>query len=88
LGSGGTKWKVVLKYFEEESAWEHCKHCDNCLEPLAQAPELAQPNRRINFPKEKEVKSPTQEELAIGVTVSVPKRGQGQVIGCTSRNCS
>ena len=48
--------------------------------PPEQALELAQPDRRISFPEEKEVKAPSQEELAVGVTVSVPKRGEGQVI--------
>jgi ATP-dependent DNA helicase RecQ len=82
--AGACRWKVLLKYFEEESAWEHCKHCDNCLEPPEQALELAQPDRRISFPEEKEVKAPSQEELAVGVTVSVPKRGEGQVIERTA----
>lgn len=81
--AGACRWKVLLKYFEEESAWEHCKHCDNCLEPPEQALELAPPDQRTNL-HEEQAKAPSQEELAIGVSVSVPKRGQGQVIGCTA----
>ncbi len=82
--AGACRWKVLLEYFEEESAWEHCKHCDNCLEPPEQALALAQPIQCTSVPVEKEAKVPLQEELAVGITVSVPKRGKGQVIDCSA----
>lgn len=82
--AGACRWKVLLEYFDEESAWEHCKHCDNCMNPPEQALELALPHRGINVPNKEEAKAPLQEELAVGTTVSVPKRGKGQVIGCNA----
>jgi ATP-dependent DNA helicase RecQ len=81
--AGACRWKVLLEYFEEESAWEHCNHCDNCLEPPEQALELGSADQSTNISKE-EAKAPLQEELTIGITVSVPKRGQGRVIACTA----
>ena len=81
--AGACRWKVLLEYFEEESAWEHCNHCDNCLEPPEQALELGPTDQSTNIYKE-EAKASLQEELTVGITVSVPKRGQGRVIGCTA----
>lgn len=78
--AGACRWKVLLEYFEEESAWEHCKHCDNCLVPPEQVLDLALPDRSTNVPKEKEAKAPLQEELAVGTAVFVPKRGEGKVV--------
>ena len=80
--AGACRWKVLLEYFEEESAWDHCKHCDNCLDPPEQALERALPDQCTNVPTEKEAKAPLQEqeELAVGTAVSVPKRGEGKVV--------
>jgi ATP-dependent DNA helicase RecQ len=78
--AGACRWKVLLEYFEEESGWEHCKHCDNCLEPPEQALALASPDQSTNVPEENEEKAPLQQELAVGTAVSVPKRGVGTVI--------
>jgi ATP-dependent DNA helicase RecQ len=79
--AGACSWKVLLEYFEEESTWENCKHCDNCLEPPEQALELASPDQCTTVPKENEAKGPLQQELAVGTAVSVPKRGEGKVVG-------
>ena len=81
--AGACRWKVLLEYFEEESAWEHCNHCDNCLEPPEQALELGSADQPTSIDKE-EAKASLQEELTVGITVSVPKRGQGRVIACTA----
>jgi ATP-dependent DNA helicase RecQ len=82
--AGACRWKVLLEYFEEESAWEYCKHCDNCLEPPEQKLELASSDQSTNVPKENEAKDILQEELAVGTAVSVPKRGEGKVIARNS----
>jgi superfamily II DNA helicase RecQ len=28
---GSCRWKFLLDYFGDETAWERCGHCDNCL---------------------------------------------------------
>jgi ATP-dependent DNA helicase RecQ len=78
--AGACRWRVLLEYFEEELACEHCGHCDNCLEPPERALESSAPDQSANISEEKEVKIHLQQEVAIGATVSVPKRGEGQVI--------
>ena len=27
------RWKVLLECFDEEVEWNHCGHCDNCINP-------------------------------------------------------
>jgi ATP-dependent DNA helicase RecQ len=28
------RWKMLANYFEEETEWENCYHCDNCEHPV------------------------------------------------------
>lgn len=28
------RWKMMMDYFQEETEWTHCHHCDNCLHPV------------------------------------------------------
>ena len=86
--SGYCRWKVLLEYFNEETGWDHCGHCDNCLEPLQGAlpplhSELGQENEKrdnsssLNFLEGTSTLSP---DFAIGMTAQVPQVGRGRVI--------
>jgi ATP-dependent DNA helicase RecQ len=39
---GSCRWKFLLDYLGDETAWERCSHCDNCLVP---------PEARIGAPQ-------------------------------------
>ena len=30
---GSCRWKFLLDYFDNETDWQHCGNCDNCLVP-------------------------------------------------------
>lgn len=86
--SGYCRWKVLLEYFGEETRWDHCSHCDNCLEP----PQSALPPLRGALEQEnerpensisrncREGTSTLSPDFAIGMTVQVPQVGRGRVI--------
>jgi ATP-dependent DNA helicase RecQ len=77
--TGFCRWKVLLEYFGEDTEWEHCGNCDNCLRPPEQAltdlptPHYKSPTRTSNR------KAPS-DPIAIGNTVRVPKFGEGEVL--------
>jgi ATP-dependent DNA helicase RecQ len=74
--TGFCRWKVLLKYFDEEVEWDHCDHCDNCLHPPeveaipTSAPESARPY---------DLKPPSSS-LQVGQRVRVPRYGEGEIV--------
>lgn len=76
--SGFCRWKVLLEYFNEEAEWDHCGHCDNCVNPLEKAP--APPPLPDRHPKTDTEKPPPQPSFPIGAAVQVPKVGKGKVV--------
>ena len=80
--SGFCRWKVLLEYFDEEVEWNHCGHCDNCINP----PEnmlSAGPVQR--WDKNEQTASDTdksrikqEQELAVGAEVEVRKAGKAR----------
>lgn len=82
--SGFCRWKVLLEYFNEEVEWDHCGHCDNCINPPEKV--LADlPVRDFDADSASEamaVKTPASESaFAIGAEVEVPKIGKGKIVG-------
>ena len=82
--SGFCRWKVLLECFNEEIEWNHCGHCDNCINPPEKAL-LAQPvyqKHEVAQTASKRDKSPPREqELTVGAEVKVRKAGKGKVVG-------
>jgi ATP-dependent DNA helicase, RecQ family len=78
--SGFCRWKVLLEYFDEEVDWDHCGHCDNCLNP----PEKALlPLPTSDQEARAEAKPAPTPSFPAGATVKVPKVGKGQVLSST-----
>lgn len=78
--TGFCRWKVLLEYFNEEVKWDHCGHCDNCLNP----PEKAL--TPLSIPKghtSRDAGKPPQPSFPVGAAVQVPRAGKGQVISST-----
>lgn len=76
--TGLCRWKVLLEYFKEKVAWEHCGHCDNCLHPPEQS--LAPlPHPKIT-PNQPPPAAPRPLPVAPKTLVRVPKFGEGQVL--------
>lgn len=76
--TGFCRWKVLLEHFGEHVEWQHCGTCDNCLHP----PEIALaplPARRRTKPREESARSMHTNSFLPGMTVRVPKYGEGQV---------
>ncbi len=89
--SGYCRWKVLLEYFSEETGWDYCSHCDNCVEPpqgalpplhsaLGQESARLENSNSLNFPEGTSTLSP---DFAIGMAVQVPQVGRGRVISST-----
>lgn len=78
--SGFCRWKVLLEYFHEEMEWDHCGHCDNCLNPPQTR--LRPARKPIQYRRESRVvkKSPPRPLFPPGATVQVPKLGKGEVV--------
>jgi ATP-dependent DNA helicase RecQ len=76
--TGFCRWKVLLEYFGEQSPWEHCGSCDNCLRPPEQA--LSPEHVRQPIPAARE-EAPA---LNAGTAVRVAKFGKGRVVSSTS----
>ena len=80
--SGFCRWKVLLEYFNEEVEWDHCGHCDNCINPpekaLSAQPVHGHPTARQAPPGT--AKPPSEPEFAAGSEVEVPKVGKGKVV--------
>lgn len=72
--TGFCRWKVLLDYFGEQVAWQHCGTCDNCLRPPEQ--ELTPLSARHAAPPRPAEKL----RLAEGSAVKVPKYGDGRVV--------
>lgn len=78
--SGFCRWKVLLEYFNEEVDWDHCGHCDNCMNP----PEKALlPLPTSDQEASAEAKPASTPSFPVGATVKVPKAGKGQVVSST-----
>jgi ATP-dependent DNA helicase RecQ len=78
--SGFCRWKVLLEYFNEEVDWDHCGHCDNCMNP----PEKALlPLPTSDQKARAEAKPASTPSFPAGATVKVPKAGKGQVLSST-----
>jgi ATP-dependent DNA helicase RecQ len=80
--SGFCRWKVLLEYFNEEVEWDHCGHCDNCINPpekaLSAQPVHGHLTARQAPPGT--AKTPSEPEFAAGSEVEVPKVGKGKVV--------
>jgi ATP-dependent DNA helicase RecQ len=82
--SGFCRWKVLLEYFDEEVEWDHCGHCDNCINPpekaLAATPvgDFSAASASVAVPAEK---TESESTFAIGAEVEVPKIGRGKIVG-------
>jgi ATP-dependent DNA helicase RecQ len=80
--SGFCRWKVLLEYFNEEVEWNHCGHCDNCINP----PENALSAQPVHLEREaaqtasQRDKSPGEQELTVGAEVEVPNVGKGKIV--------
>jgi ATP-dependent DNA helicase RecQ len=78
--SGFCRWKVLLEYFNEEVDWDHCGHCDNCVNP----PEKALlPLPASGKEASAQAKPALTPSFPAGATVKVPKVGKGQVLSST-----
>jgi ATP-dependent DNA helicase RecQ len=80
--SGFCRWKVLLEYFNEEVEWNHCGHCDNCINPPENALS-AHPVQRQDKTGQMAFgtdKSPPEKELTVGDEVEVEKVGKGKVV--------
>jgi ATP-dependent DNA helicase RecQ len=75
--TGFCRWKVLLEYFGEQSAWAHCGSCDNCLRPPEQA--LSPEHVRHAIPSARE-EAPALASLDAGTPVKVAKFGVGRVV--------
>lgn len=82
--SGFCRWKVLLEYFDEEIEWNHCGHCDNCINPPENALS-AHPVQRwdktgqTTFSADKS-RLEQEQELLVGTEVEVRKVGKGKVV--------
>jgi ATP-dependent DNA helicase RecQ len=79
--TGFCRWKVLLEYFGEEVEWDHCAHCDNCINPPEKAL-TAQPAHDHRTEEEAIVgteKPESERTFSIGAEVEVPKIGKGKV---------
>ena len=86
--SGFCRWKVLLEYFDEEVEWNHCGHCDNCINPpenvLSAGPvqrwdkneQIASDTDKSRIKQEQE----QEQELAVGAEVEVRKAGKSKVV--------
>jgi ATP-dependent DNA helicase RecQ len=77
--SGFCRWKVLLEYFNEEAEWDHCGHCDNCLNPPEKALLLSASDQEASAA----AKPALTPSFPAGATVKVPKVGKGQVLSST-----
>lgn len=73
--TGFCRWKVLLEYFGEAVAWEHCGGCDNCLRPPEQA--LSPEHVRHHAPPASRHAAPA---FVIGSAVRVVRYGEGRVV--------
>lgn len=73
--TGFCRWKVLLEYFGETVAWEHCGSCDNCLRPPEQAlsPEHVR-HHALPFSRR------AAPAFAAGSAVRVARYGEGRVV--------
>lgn len=80
--SGFCRWKVLLEYFNEEVEWNHCGHCDNCINPPENAlsAQPVHPERKAAQTASQRDKSPWEQELAVGAEVEVPNVGKGKIV--------
>jgi ATP-dependent DNA helicase RecQ len=74
--TGFCRWKVMLEYFGEHVAWEHCGNCDNCREPPERSLSEEHPRPQLRQRKPQ----PSVPALHVGSTVSVPRFGEGRVV--------
>lgn len=82
--TGYCRWKVLLEYFEEEQAFEHCGHCDNCLRQEARqqaesvtAQDHAEDAAAASVDADGRNGAP---RLRPGEAVRVPRYGEGEVV--------
>lgn len=73
--TGFCRWKVLLEYFGEAVAWEHCGGCDNCLRPPEQA--LSPEHVRHHAPPPASRAAPA---FVAGNAVRVARYGEGRVV--------
>ena len=82
--SGFCRWKILLEYFDEVVEWDHCGHCDNCLNPPEQALSAPPVPAREPSPRLPAEREPSRQRLfPVGASVEVPKVGKGQVVSAT-----
>jgi ATP-dependent DNA helicase RecQ len=83
--SGFCRWKMLLEYFKEEVEWEHCGHCDNCVQP----PEKSLPPTHarsspgddiMEAARGKTIRKRERSSFLAGEPVDVPKVGKGKVV--------
>ncbi|MCC2682124.1 MAG: ATP-dependent helicase RecQ [Nitrosospira multiformis] len=82
--SGFCRWKVLLDYFDEEVEWNHCGHCDNCINPpeneLSAHPVKRQDKTGQRASDADKSRTTQEQELAVGAEVEVWKVGKGKVV--------
>ena len=80
--SGFCRWKILLEYFNEEVEWNHCGHCDNCINPPENAlsAQPVHPERKAAQTASQKDKSPWEQELTVGAEVEVPNVGKGKIV--------
>jgi ATP-dependent DNA helicase RecQ len=69
--SARCRWRLILDYFQDSSAFEHCGVCDNCLSP----PEVSAPER-----VEPIAVTPLASPFLPGALVRVKRHGEGEVV--------
>jgi ATP-dependent DNA helicase RecQ len=83
--TGQCRWHVLLEHLEGESAFERCKHCDNCLriarqeEALARAEQAQAANDATDNGH-----APARAVFEVGDVVMVKRYGRGQVRKATA----
>ncbi|WP_235953484.1 RecQ family ATP-dependent DNA helicase [Noviherbaspirillum galbum] len=75
--TGFCRWKVLLDYFHEETDWEGCGSCDNCLRPPEES--LSPEHMREHAPPAPQ-RLKDEPLLDAGSPVRVPRFGEGRVV--------
>jgi ATP-dependent DNA helicase RecQ len=81
--SGFCRWKILQEYFDEKAEWDQCGHCDNCLNPPAQAVSKGLPDWKSGPDLSRAAKAKADSRFHVGAAVEVTKFGKGRVVATT-----